>query len=71
MAITLDNLATRYNILPSEALVRATTLDLYVLDASARWSRYQQGVANGMPEESVPRPSTEEMIKMMAQVKGM
>jgi len=66
----LDNLATRYHCLPSEALSRATTLDLYVLDTSARWSKYQQGLANGMPEESVPRPTTEEMLKMMASVKG-
>ena len=42
MMITLDNMADRYGILPSEALARANTMDLAVLDVSAKFSAYQQ-----------------------------
>lgn len=41
--ITLDNLANRYSCLPSEALTRATTLDLLVMHTSARYQEYQSG----------------------------
>lgn len=47
MILTLDNLAYRYNCLPSEALERATTLDLYVLDVSTKWAKYRQDIAEG------------------------
>ena len=42
MMLSLDNLAHRYSILPSEALMKGTTLDLRVLDVSARWQNHQQ-----------------------------
>ena len=34
-------------MLPSEALSRATTFDLYVLDVSTRWISYKQDLAEG------------------------
>lgn len=71
MYLTLDNLAHRYNCLPSEALTRATTLDLYVLDVSARWSKYQQEKAEHGNEYVKPAPklSVEEMKAMIARTK--
>lgn len=42
MLITLDNMANRYSMLPSECLARANTLDLEVLDLSVKFSAYQQ-----------------------------
>lgn len=68
LAITLDNLAHRYNCLPSEAFARATTFDLYILDISARWVRHQENKSNGT-NESAPRPSEAEMLKMLQRVK--
>lgn len=47
MILTLNNLAKEYGLLPSEALGRATTFDLYVLDTSARWFKYKQDLADG------------------------
>ncbi len=47
MVITLNNLAKEYGLLPSEALSRATTFDLYVLDVSTRWVSYRQDIAEG------------------------
>lgn len=69
--ITLDNLAHRYNCLPSEALSRATTLDLVVLDISARWSKKRNDEAEGKKEETItPNLSTEEMQAMLNRVRG-
>jgi len=68
LAITLDNLAHRYNCLPSQALIHASTLDLYVLDVSSRWYKFQQDKASGAID-SQPRPSEVEMLKMVERVK--
>lgn len=64
MIITLDNLANRYNLLPSEALERGTSFDLYVLDISARWSKYQQDQANGVTNPSSPA-NKEQLLEML------
>lgn len=67
----MDNLAHRYRCLPSEALTRANTLDLYVLDISTKWARHQQEVADGRtPAKPIPKLSVEEMQNMIAQVRG-
>lgn len=71
MMITLDNLAHRYNCLPSEALARATTLDLMVLDVGARWANKKHSEATGKKEETVtPKLSVEEMKSMIDRVRG-
>lgn len=75
MVLTLDNLAHRYNCLPSEALSRATTLDLYVLDISAKWSKYQSDRAtdraNGVNSTKItPKLSVEEMKAMIARTRS-
>lgn len=70
MVLTLDNLAHRYNCLPSEALARATTLDLYVLDVSAKWSKHQNEKAEGKNSASLtPNLSIDQMQSMIAKVK--
>ena len=68
MILTLDNLAHRYNCLPSEALDRATTFDLYVLDVSTKWEHHRNAVANG--EVKHKQPSQEEMLAMIARVRS-
>lgn len=69
--ISLDNLAHRYNLLPSEALSRATTFDLRVLDISAKWSKRQQDIADGkMPTKAAPKLSQEDMLAMIERVRG-
>jgi len=67
MIITLDNLASRYNCLPSEALAKATTLDLHVLDVSARWDRHKQGHE---PEaKAAPNLSQDQLLKLLNKAK--
>ena len=72
MIITLDNLATRYNCLPSQALADGTTFDLYVMDIATRWSNFQHEQAAGKSGTGrpAPRPSQETMLAMIKQVKG-
>lgn len=68
MMLTLDNLAVRYHCLPSEAMSRATTFDLKVLDVSAKWSRYQSDLAEGkVPLEKKYNLSQEQMLDMLKQ----
>jgi len=72
MIITLDNLAHRYQCLPSEALGRATTFDLYVLDISTKWSNYHY---EKMESERTGKPlakklSEKTMLQMIESVKG-
>lgn len=69
MILSLDNLAHRYHMLPSEALERATSFDLYVLDVSSKWVQYQHEHAEG----NVPKakqPSQVEMIEMLKRARG-
>ena len=44
-------MASRYGMLPSECLVRATTFDLEILDIAKSYEKMKQNKANGvMPE---------------------
>jgi hypothetical protein len=72
MLITLDNLAHRYHCLPSEALARASTFDLKVLDTSTKWHNYKaeqadrrEGSSNKPPESY----SQEQLMSILKQVK--
>lgn len=62
MILTADALAERYGLLPSEVLSRASTLDLYVMDAAITYRDYQQKKAN---KEYVPELTQEEMMAML------
>ena len=68
MLLSLDNLAHRYHCLPGEALARATTFDLYVLDLGAKWVKYQQEQADlearGIRSTN-KQPSQDEMLAMI------
>ena len=70
MIITLDNLAARYHLLPSEALARASTFDLKVLDVSAKWERHKHRVASGEePAKKPPKLTQEQMLAMIKRVR--
>jgi hypothetical protein len=69
MLLTLDNLANRYNCLPSQALANGTTFDLHVLDVSAKWSKRQDEISNGKAP-SAKQPTQEEMLAMIERVRS-
>ena len=57
-------------MLPSEALDRATTFDLKVLDVSAKWELRKHKVALGEePEKITPKLTQEQMMAMINRVK--
>lgn len=60
----LDRLAQRYGCLPSEVLQRADTLDIYVLNVSAKWENHQnEHSQNGKVPPLVPQQRLEEMLR--------
>ena len=70
MILTIDNLAHRYKMLPSQALEQGNTFDLYVLDVSNRFTKRQHDIAQGNQSETItPKLSLEEMQAMVNKVK--
>jgi|TARA_R100000479_G_scaffold80391_1_gene39036 hypothetical protein len=41
MLVSLDNVASRYGVLPSYALEHGNTIDLMVLDIASKYERWQ------------------------------
>ena len=71
MILTIDNIAYRYKILPTEVLERGTTFDLYVIDIATKWRNYQQEKQEGkQPSGPSVNPSIQEMQAMMARVRA-
>ena len=66
--LTLDNLAVRYNILPSEAARKADTFDIYVMDLSAKWNKRQNDIQEGKIKETSGL-TQEAMADLMRRVK--
>lgn len=55
-------MADRYKILPSEIMTRATTFDIYVMDAALSYKNYQQKKQEGKLAENL---STDELQEIM------
>ena len=75
MILTLDNLATRYHVLPTEVMSRATTFDMHVMDVATRYVRYQQereeleqNLRSGRTQPAAP-PTQEQMQAMLERVR--
>ena len=69
MLVTLDNLAQRYHLLPSQALERATTFDLYVQRVANGYQHYRDQVANGGPKPP-PKLNQKQLEAMVAAAKA-
>lgn len=67
--LSIDNLAHRYHCLPSEALARATTFDLHVLDLSSKYVKYQHDRENGITPKT-KHPSQTEMVEMLKRARN-
>jgi hypothetical protein len=75
MILTLDNLASRYHVLPTEVMSRATTFDMHVMDVATRYVRHQQERAeieedlrSGRTRPVAP-PTQDEMQAMLERVR--
>lgn len=75
MFLTLDNLAHRYRCLPSEAMARGTTFDLYVLDISARYQNYihekEQAKTNGLAPPMKKQLTQKELQDMLTRARSL
>lgn len=65
MILTLHNLAKTYKILPSEALARASTFDLYVFDTYNRWVKYEEAKQKGKAMPVSSRSINEDKMRKM------
>lgn len=70
MMVTIDNLAHRYGLLPSEVISRADTFDLEVLGISVQWELYKQRKAGGKnAPKPVPDLSQKDLLNIVEHVK--
>lgn len=71
MMVSIDNLAHRYGLLPSEAIQRGTTFDLEVLDISSKFEQYklEKIKSNKSNIPTPPKLTEEQMLEMLAKVK--
>lgn len=68
MVVSLDRLCNRYHVLPSYAINKADTFDMWVMDVSLRYDRIQQQKKDGTydPNEHY---SESELMDILKQVK--
>jgi hypothetical protein len=69
MLVTLHTLAQSYHLLPSEALARATTFDLFVLDNYSRFMKYQEEKSNRQAPQVQKKLTQLEMQAMIDKVR--
>lgn len=67
MLITLDVLAQRYGLLPSEVLGRATTIDLRVMELANMKAQREQDIRDGKLVAQSKHNLTQEQMKSMIQ----
>jgi len=70
MILTIDTLAERYGMLPSEAMLRGSTFDLYIMDAAISYNNHQHKKTLNKGIDPVPDLTTQEMLDMMKKAKG-
>ena len=61
----IDSLGKRYGMLPSEALDRSNTFDLYIMDAALSFEHFhhKKAMNNGM--DPLPEYTTNELLDML------
>jgi hypothetical protein len=57
----IDSLGKRYGMLPSDILSRATTFDLYIMDASLTFENYHHKKAMNNDRDPMPDFTTNEL----------
>lgn len=64
LILVIDSLGKRYGMLPTEALMRANTFDLYVMDAVLAFENYQHKKAMNNGREVLPEYTEDELLAM-------
>jgi len=68
--LMLDSLGKRYGMLPSEALNRSSTFDLYIMDAALTFENYQHKKAMNGGKDPIPDYTPDQLQAMMKKVRG-
>lgn len=65
MVVSLDRLCSRYHILPSQAILKADTFDMWVMDISLRYDKVQEQKKNGTydPNEHYSQDELMDILK--------
>lgn len=63
MILTLDRMAERYGMLPSQVMNHGSTFDLYVMDAALSYDNYHQKKSQGDVAQSYSVDELQEMMK--------
>lgn len=66
MILTIDTMAERYKVLPSQIMKEATTFDLYIMDAALSYRNYQDKKSQGKVAEQY---TTEDLQAILNKVK--
>ena len=71
MYVSIDNLAHRYGMLPSEALIRGSSLDFKIMAIASAYQNHinKKGNLTADNKPVVPTLSKEELIEMMKKAK--
>jgi hypothetical protein len=69
MLLALHTLSEAYKLLPSEALARASTFDLHILELHHKYIKYQEHKDKGLPRPT-PKLSVDKMKAMMERAKN-
>ena len=66
----IDKIASRYHLLPSEVLERASTFDLKVLDIGMRYVTVAEQKRNGTYVPPVKKHTQEELMEILNKTKN-
>jgi hypothetical protein len=69
LILLIDSLGKRYGMLPTEALMRANTFDLYIMDAVLTFENYQHKKAMNKGRDLVSEYSQDDLLNMLNKAK--
>lgn len=70
MIVSIDNLAQRYSLLPSQILAQASTFDMYVADVSTRYHNRQREINEGKLSKHHMNYTQDQLKSMIQAVRG-
>ena len=65
----IDAISKRYGLLPSECMAKATTFDMFIMDATLNYENYRSELSQ-TGRAPAPKLSQKEMMDMLAKVRS-
>ncbi len=62
----IDELSKRYGLLPSEAISKADTFDLWIMDCALTFEKYHEKKQANNGKAPIPEYSTDQLKSMLA-----